>query len=209
MKPVDSGGNIPAVAATMRRSVATLERIQEPYCNARVEDEARKKHSYPIQSLLVRARRASLIPATRQWARVISLFLLAFLMAKCLSITIRTNESTLTVNSSRSWVGNERFSRERRVPYMVQLQPPQDSSSSLRKISIVKPPPLPDNDWLPEEYKNQECVPMHKWQLPQYSPSSCNMMHETNLQSVEFINSGGSRIAFRIQNQELVLKVPK
>lgn len=101
--------------------------------------------------------------------------------------------------------------QHRASPIMVQLSV-DDKNNSLDKVSQAKPPPVPKKEWLGEEWDGQSCTPMHKWQLPKYSPYSCNTMHEADLQKVELINTGGSRIAWRVEDANgeiMVLKTPK
>lgn len=84
-------------------------------------------------------------------------------------------------------------------PRMVQLESNNDAERNLLS-NVLRTQPL------------RSCVPMHKWQLPQFAPSSCNIMHETASQDLEFVACGGSRCAFRIedaQGNSMILKTPK
>ena len=82
------------------------------------------------------------------------------------------------------------------------------------KMSSVDPLSEKDYSWLVgDEWDDEECVPMHKWMLPSYSPYTCNSLHELDLEPyIKFINSGGSRSAFEIRDHNgnpLVLKQAK
>ena len=80
------------------------------------------------------------------------------------------------------------------------------------KLLCTQAPPVPEKEWLGEEWRDQACFPMHKWQLPEYGPSSCNSLHESSDSNMQFIDCGGSRCAFHIQDSEeeyVVLKTPK
>lgn len=65
---------------------------------------------------------------------------------------------------------------------------------------------------LGEEWKGEECTPMHAWQLPEFGPSSCNKLHELSMDSLTLLNCGTTRCAFElhdIQGHSVVLKMPK
>lgn len=67
--------------------------------------------------------------------------------------------------------------------------------------------------WLGEAHDDEECLPIAKWQLKKYSPYSCNMLHELDIDpatsGLSLINCGGDRCAFRVrdsQGQETAFK---
>lgn len=74
------------------------------------------------------------------------------------------------------------------------------------------------SNWLDElgpEWENQECVPMHRWQLPKYGYANCNAIHEIDLMDpvtdLATVNCGSSRCAFRINQggHQMVIKIAK
>lgn len=69
-----------------------------------------------------------------------------------------------------------------------------------------------ENPWYGGD-DDEECVPMHKWMLPSHSPYTCNSLQELDFRmSLKFINSGGSRSAFEIEDhtgRPMVLKMQK
>ena len=83
--------------------------------------------------------------------------------------------------------------------------------------SEKKPVQEKSDNWLGNEWDHETCVPMHKWQLPSYSPYSCNRMHEMDMTDMAnggltLINCGTSRCAFNmndIQGLPLVIKTPR
>lgn len=70
----------------------------------------------------------------------------------------------------------------------------------LKKISSS--PSRNDHELLgPEWQQGEECTPTRKWQLLQFGPSTCNMLHEMAIDDdLEFINCGGSRCAFQVHD---------
>jgi len=84
---------------------------------------------------------------------------------------------------------------------------PADGEVHIPKV--IKP------DWLGEEWQHEECIPFDKWQLMEYGPSSCNVMHEMDIAqpgALSFINCGTSRCAFSIMNEldeKVILKWTK
>ncbi len=67
-----------------------------------------------------------------------------------------------------------------------------------------------------EHHQDDECIPMHPWQLPRNSPWTCNSLHEMNMADdnteLQYISCGGDRCAFQTrdaQDLEIVLKTPR
>ncbi|KAL7530750.1 hypothetical protein ACHAWF_003494 [Thalassiosira exigua] len=73
--------------------------------------------------------------------------------------------------------------------------------------------------WLNEnEWSNKECIPYAPWQISQVKPSSCILLHETDVAApgtLMVIACGATRCAFSVQSaytlahDKVVLKVPK
>lgn len=70
-----------------------------------------------------------------------------------------------------------------------------------------------DTSWLGAEWDDKECKPTAKWQLEKFSPYSCNIMHELDMNPItsgtRLIRCGGDRCAYHVrdsQGQEAVLK---
>jgi hypothetical protein len=116
-----------------------------------------------------------------------------------------------------------KMSLERSSPVMVQLG--AQESNVYDQVQVLRTENLTEenlteekvNSWLGQDWDNETCIPMHKWQLPRYGPSSCNLMHEMDMADVPnsgliLINCGGSWCAFQIndiQGVELVVKTPR
>jgi hypothetical protein len=67
-----------------------------------------------------------------------------------------------------------------------------------------------------EHHQDDECIPMHPWQLPRNSPWTCNSLHEMNMADdnteLQYLSCGGDRCAFQTrdaQDLEIVLKTPR
>lgn len=127
----------------------------------------------------------------------------------CREPSATTLSSTAHAISSQS---TGQASLERHSPVTVLL-----GGTAYDQVRRALPMKLKENSWLGEEWANQECVPMHKWQLPEYGPFSCNIMHERNMADVmntglTIINCGGSRCAFEINDDQgipMVVKMPR
>jgi hypothetical protein len=189
----------------MRRSVAnTPERIRQSSNTVVDDEEPRKEHS---QRLFLRARIKDNCERLLLSSRSSMLLILVaiVIMTTCLNLNIIT-----TSNDNKSVRGGTPNNRKEKRHIMIQLDRPD---TSLLAVSKATPPPVPDNDWLGEEWKDQECRPMHKWQLQEYSPYSCNVMHEIYLHDASFIAKGGSRLAFSLSDtnggETMVIKTPK
>jgi hypothetical protein len=85
-------------------------------------------------------------------------------------------------------------------PRMVRLGSIPNQLNQVSKAPAAKGRPA----WLDgvEEFEGEQCIPISKWQLPRYGPSTCNLMHEMDMtrrdNHLEMINCGSSRCAFRI-----------
>jgi hypothetical protein len=57
-------------------------------------------------------------------------------------------------------------------------------------------------DWLGNNIKQEEdeCQPMHAWQLPENTPYSCNLVHELSLDYFNIVGCGGDRCAVQIKD---------
>jgi hypothetical protein len=72
------------------------------------------------------------------------------------------------------------------------------------------------SDIFHNEHQDDECIPMHPWQLPRNSPWTCNSLHEVNMADdnteLRYLSCGGDRCAFQTrdaQDLEIVLKTPR
>jgi len=63
-----------------------------------------------------------------------------------------------------------------------------------------------DLSWLGEEWKDEDCAPMAKWQLKKYSPYACNAIHEIDIDPVSsglrLIHCGGTRCAYQVRDAQ-------
>lgn len=191
----------------IRRSLASLERGVDTYTSAEQNGTPSKSKDL---SLSLRCRLYLRALEKRRFAsRGLLVSLIVVVLMLCRSMTIGPSLSSVNTETSKTTLSNKRRIRQRNTPVTVQLA---DGDDLLSEVSQAKPASGIQKDWLGEEWDGQSCVPMHKWQLPEYSPSSCNTMHEADLQKVELINTGGSRIAWRLQDVTgdiMVIKTPK
>jgi hypothetical protein len=105
----------------------------------------------------------------------------------------------------------------RSSPVTVQLGAEESNVYDQVQVPRTEKTEEKENSWLGHDWDNTTCIPMHKWQLPRYGPSSCNLVHEMDMADVTtsgltFINCGGSRCVFEIndiQGVELVVKTPR
>lgn len=135
------------------------------------------------------------------------------IMAMGIGLLIMASRSLLAPYGSRDETASNFPSRirQRSFPVMVQLS---EGDHSLQMVSPALPKPVRgEKEWLVgDDWEDRDCLPMHQWQLQEYSPYSCNSMHEVDMHDVFFINDGGSRIAWKVQDihgEEMVLKTPK
>jgi len=187
----------------MRRSRVAPERAKVPYNVGNTFRSSSKEHSRRQLFSLLSARAFE----KRRWSLVIMLPLV-FLIKTMFLVPMKPPSAALPSSAQATPKSvTHRRRQERDFPVMLHL-----SDETFDKVSRATPPPVPDRDWLGEKWDSQECVPMHKWQLPEYSPFSCNVVHEANMFDVELINTGGSRIAWKTQDtygETMVIKTQK
>jgi len=192
----------------MRHSVATLGRSKDPDkpIQVKLRSSRKKKHPGSVFFRLMVFARAS---ATSSPPISLGLIVLLSIVLKTIiqSVPSSTTSPTPMTSTSRE-SGRQPLS----VPLQVQLLSAQDANDLLDNVSHSKAKPSPEKALLGEEWANEKCVPMHKWQLMQYSPVSCNIFHETTYSDMHLINCGGSRCAYQVQDSQgepVVLKTPK
>ena len=186
----------------MRRSLSTRERAKEQ------RETVQEEGDNNLSISKAHPRRFRLVPRASRTRHV---FIAGAILALGVVLKYKCDTPQTGPPVAKAIKLSQSLKQKRSSPLMVQLKS-QDNETALRMVSHVSPP-LPQKDWLGEEWTNQECVPMFKWQLPQYGPSTCNLLHESiRTSDMQFINCGGSRCAFQIQdshNIPVVLKTPK
>ena len=162
----------------MRRSVVTPERGTDTYAIVEQNGTPSKSKGLPLPLRLRLYMRAK--EKRRLASRGLLVSLVVAVLMLCRSLTIEPSTSSINNETSKTILSSKRRIRQRHTPVTVQLD--ADGDDPLNKVSQAKPPSGIQKDWLGAEWDGQSCVPMHKWQLPEYSPSSCNTMHEADLQ---------------------------
>lgn len=62
------------------------------------------------------------------------------------------------------------------------------------------------------EDRDDKCSLRHEWQHPTNIPTTCNLLHEMEMDKIEFIGCGGDRCGFKIEDavgDEVVFRTPK
>jgi len=185
------------------RSRPVTERVKEAHIVGNASRSSSKEHPRRHLCLVLGARASEKL----RWSLVIIVPLVIVIRAMFLMPMTAPSASIPSSAEAPPKSPTIRRRQERTSPVMLQL-----SDETFDKVAYATPPPVPDRPWLGEEWDSQECAPMHKWQLPEYSPFNCNTVHEANMLDVQLINTGGSRIAWRIQDTDgetMVIKTPK
>jgi len=91
---------------------------------------------------------------------------------------------------------------KRRLVHQIQLK-----GTEIRSISHASPKSFEfSKDWLGNKIGNatldDECVPMHAWQLPENAPYSCNLIHELSLDHFPKVTCGNDRCVFQFYDMQ-------
>lgn len=177
----------------LRRSPSKKEVIKAPLRNEEYDsDDKIHKRSY------LSARRLQM----KRPVYTFTVLFVSIMVLYTISKTLRDSAVPIKFsgNPSLSKTNNKHHKLDA-SPRMVQLIESNSnqvkSISPLRNVTRTQSPSM--------------CVPTHKWQLPEFGPSSCNTMHEIMSRELKFINCGSSRCAFEIQDEKghsMVLKIP-
>jgi hypothetical protein len=197
----------------IRRKAVTAEGANSQTSKTVGEDDSPSRRMRPKQSSVTKVRRNALYILATIGVTIAARQVLRRITAHNDPVkpNVTTRSSTSHVMASPS---TGQTSLERPSPVTIQLGAKE--SNAYDQVRRTLPAKEKENSWLGEEWANKECVPMHKWQLPEYSPFSCNLMHEMDMADVTnsgltIINCGGSRCAFEINDLQgipMVVKTP-